>query len=305
MYMEGRRAEHFENWPEVSPEYEKEPGETSRIVIKIMRHSEKEKDPSKDDKDIELTPNGRQMAKAKAEPGDLEQSVAFGSPRARAQETAALVMAGAEDEITGEENLEELRAKLNAERKYGTKIGSDTRLDFGFQEGSPYWDQLSKAYEEGRFLDFLVNESDELAKKAGDKVTETYSRSAMQVAQILKKYKSIASRFDELVKDDSKNYGEAMYRFLGTHQGIGEGFLAKVIDKLHGRAERNRFVQSLKGKGFDFVEGFEADIITKNGEPELQVKYAHSEPGMDDYYKLNEVVSSELLDEIEQEGTNA
>ena len=49
-------------------------------------------------------------SKAKATDGDISQSMAFGGPKERSQETAGLMMAGLKDEITGMESLEELKA---------------------------------------------------------------------------------------------------------------------------------------------------------------------------------------------------
>ena len=63
--------------------------------------------------------------------GDLNQAVAFGSPRKRAQQTSAYAMAGKSlDTITGSESLEELKEKIDKDLKVGSKIGSDPRLDF-------------------------------------------------------------------------------------------------------------------------------------------------------------------------------
>jgi hypothetical protein len=43
---------------------------------------------------------------------------------------------------------------------------------------------------------------------------------------------------------------------LGSHGGVTESFLLKVIEKIKGVAERDRFV-SIIGNQFDFLEGFE------------------------------------------------
>ena len=72
--------------------------ETKKIHLKdwvvFFCHSEKENNKSKSDFGIELTPAGKKQAIDKSETKNIEQSVAFGSPQARAQETAAFVMSG-------------------------------------------------------------------------------------------------------------------------------------------------------------------------------------------------------------------
>ena len=160
-------------------QHEVEP--TSKIILHFMRHSDKEKNADKSDAEQALTPKGRKMAKEKALKTNLKQAVAFGSPRQRTQETAGLVMAGSEDEITGNETFEELKDKLDAGLKVGKKIGADERLNFGEDASTEYYKVMLDHFKKGNLLDFLVNESDELAKKYDDKKTFTYSRSAKEI----------------------------------------------------------------------------------------------------------------------------
>ena len=84
---------------------------TSKIELIFMRHEEKENDKMKSDEEVRLTPAGRMHAKEKAVQDDIGQSMAFGSPRKRTQETAGLVMSGKLEEITGTETLEQLKEK--------------------------------------------------------------------------------------------------------------------------------------------------------------------------------------------------
>src|SRR3989338_23908 len=80
----------------------------SRVLLHFTRHGEKEKDPSKDNKDRLLTPAGLQQALSKGQgrSGAYPTAVAIGSDILRAQQTAGLEMAGAEgDDVTGEETL--------------------------------------------------------------------------------------------------------------------------------------------------------------------------------------------------------
>jgi len=106
----------------LKPEQKETREATSRIVLKFFRHGQKESTKEIADNDILLTEQGRATAMSKAEVDSIEQSVAFGSPRIRTQETAILKMAGKSEDITGNESLDELKEKINDERKYGSKI---------------------------------------------------------------------------------------------------------------------------------------------------------------------------------------
>ena len=79
-------------------------------------------------------------AKEKAVYDDINQSMAFGSPRKRTQETASLIMSGKLEEITGTETLEELKEKLDKDLplKSGSKIRVDGRLNFEADFTSDY-----------------------------------------------------------------------------------------------------------------------------------------------------------------------
>ena len=267
---------------------------SSQIDLRFFRHDEKENDKSKSDEEIRLTPAGREHAKAQAEEVNLAQSVAFGSPRKRTQETAGLVMAGAQDEITGKESLEDLKEKIDSEVGYGSKINVDQRLNFILDANNEYVKQATEAFKAGELIKFLVEKSDQLAKETGDDRSSTYSSMAASIAQIIKKYMGVAPRWDELVKDESKKYESKLERFFGTHQSIQESFLAKVLELTKGEEARNEFIQVVKNKGFDYAEGFEVEILTKNGsvEPVVHIKYKKGD------FEIDEDVSIELINQI-------
>ena len=271
--------------------------QTSKIALKFFRHSIKENAPEKTDLEVSLTPAGRMLAKNQASSEtNIAQSVAFGSPRVRTQETAGLVMAGGQDEITGTETLEELRGKLDAGLGSGTKIGVDDRLDFLLDDKSDYGKIFFNAYREGRYLQFIVQESDQKSAELQDAASDTYSRMASRIASLVKKYITIAPRFDALVADPEKNYTNTMERFLGTHQGVAESFLAKVIEKMRGVAERDRLVVALGNKGFDFTEGFEFDIQSlANGERKLHLSFKKEKEGSESFV-FDEDVPMEVVD---------
>ena len=167
---------------------------TSKIELSFFRHGEKENDKSKSDFDIELTPTGKRQAIEKSETKSVEQSVAFGSPRIRAQETAAFVMSGNQEEITGDESLEELKEKLDKDLAKGSKVGIDKRLDFDIDFDSEFGKAALDYFKRGEYLKFLVEQSDKLAEETGDETSFTYLRGAANIAGIIDKYIKVARR---------------------------------------------------------------------------------------------------------------
>lgn len=269
---------------------------TSTIDLRFFRHAEKESDKSKSDEEIELTETGRKQAVEKSEDKDISQSVAFGSPRKRTQQTAGLVMSGQLDEITGNESIEELKEKLNKEIKIGSKIGVDKRLDFNMDFSTEIGKKAFAAFKNGEYLKFLVEQSDALAESLKDRDMETYSSMAGRVAEIVKKYLAIAPRWDKLAQDESKNYEDTLKRFLGTHQGIGESFLAKVIEQTKGKDKRDAFVSALGNQGFDFAEGFDVKIETIDDKTQnIHISFKKEKEGQV-VFEYDEIVPREVIE---------
>ncbi|MEI8343470.1 MAG: hypothetical protein WCF93_00800 [Candidatus Moraniibacteriota bacterium] len=252
----------------------------SFIELDFFRHSNKEKDKEKTDIEISLTPEGKKNAIDKASiDTDIEQSIAFGAAPERTGLTSMLVMGGQEESITGEETFNELRDKLDAGIAVGSKLGIDNRLDFKADENSKYYAELADNFINGKYLVYLIEQSDQRAKDFGDDYTATYSRMAQQVAQIIEKYQKISPRWSQLVEDKSAEYTKALQRFMGTQQGVGECFLAKVIELTNGAVERDKFVEALgKKQGFDFLEGLRIFVVDDDGDrPKLFVEYKHKD----------------------------
>lgn len=273
---------------------------TSKIELFFMRHDEKEKDKTKSDEEIELTLKGKIHAKEKAWQNDISQSMAFGSARKRTQETAGLIMSGKLDGITGKETLEELKEKLDKDLllKSGSKIRVDDRLNFEADFSSNYGKKALEAYESGKYLKFLVEESDNLAKEENDDKSSTYATQAQAIASIVQKYYGISPRFNEIVQDKNKNYKDTLKRFFGSHQGVLECFLAKIIEKTKGIEERDKFVQILNNQGFDYAEGFDIEIKNKeSGEPTIHISYKKEKEG-ETIFEYNEDVDKRVLSEM-------
>lgn len=271
---------------------------TSKIDLRFFRHAEKESDKSKSDEEIELTETGRNQAIEKSEDTDIYQSVAFGSPRKRTQQTAGFVMGGQLEEITGNESLVELREKLSKDLQIGSKIGADKRLDFNLDPSTKFGNKLMEAFKRGEYLKFLIEQSDELAESLQDIDGETYDRAASRIAEIIKKYLTIAKRWDELVQDEKKDYEDTLKRFMGTHQGVAESFLAKIIEKTKGKSERDLFVSILNNQGFDYAEGFDVKIETIDGnDQQVRISFKKEKDG-EVVFAYNEIVSKEILDSL-------
>lgn len=261
---------------------------TSKIELSFFRHGEKEKDDTKPDHEIPLTETGRMQATEKGETSgakNINQAVIYYSGRERTGQTGGFVMAGQEESITGEETVKELEKKLEKINKEGPTaclspaIKIDERLNFNFD--GEFGEMAYKRLEERNYLKFLVEESDELAEKLGDKNASTYSKMASNIAGIIDKYLEIAPKWNNLVKDDNDNkFSDTLERFFCTHQGISESFLAKVIEKTKGVEERDRFVQVLDNYGFDFTEGFNVEILSRDlKKPIIHISYKKEESG--------------------------
>jgi len=287
---EQRRIEN----PEVREQY------TSKIKLSFFRHAEPEEKGNKLDADRELTPKGKKQAMEKMAVPDTSQIVVYGSPRKRALETAGFLISESNDEITGNESLEELRKKLDQDLGYGSKIGIKAGLDFDANFRRSEYDKylIKENFSSGKLIEFLINESDAMAKEKGTKESPTYSKMARSVAEIILKYLKVAPRWEGLVQNSvssGKNYARELERILVSHQGVLESFLAKLIEKSKGVEERDNFARAI-GSGFDVVDGFACEIINRDGNTEVVVEYNGAD------FKFKESVPKEILEDIIKEG---
>lgn len=286
---------------------EKREGVTSEVVLRFFRHERKDKaTEGKPDRWALLTEQGRRDAVTKSQKNNMSRSVAFGGPRERSQHTAGLVMAGQEEGVTGNETLEELKGKLNKvfneelgkEFTFGRKIAIDERLDFYIDEESDFGKKLLEEYAKGEYLKFSVEKSDDLAESLQDTKADTYSRMAGRIAEIVKKYIDISVTWNRIVQE--KKYEDedmVLKRFNGTHQGVAESFLAKVIEKTKGVDERDAFVSVLHN-GFDFAEGFDIKIETIEGkEQRIRISFKKEKEGKT-VFEFNEIVSQEIIENM-------
>jgi|SRR3989344_1437378 len=271
---------------------------TSTIKLHIFRHGAKLVAKGMPDHETPLSDFGREQAREKSTSKDISQSIAFGNPRIRTQETASLVMGGELNSINGSETLSDLRTKIDNGLNVGSKIRVDERLDIHDPDTDEYDDQFFEAAKSSRYLEFLFKESDMAAEKFGDKKADTYSRMASQVALIIQKYLNIAPRWDKLANDDKKRYQNTLERFFSTHGGIGESFLGKVIELTKGIKERDRFAEALKMQGFDFLEGFDIEIMNYGGQDsEIRIVF-QKDYAENTVFNFNEKISPIILQKI-------
>jgi|SRR3989344_523788 len=269
----------------------------SRVILYFRRHGKKEKilDGQKDS-EVPLTKEGREQAVAlgKGLNAHPEMTVAFGSPRKRAQEVAARAMLANEKSISVDMTLDELKSEIAKEIGHSQKILTDKRLDFYEQPGK-LKELTDKAYAEKRTAEFMINESDALAKETGDEVSSTYTRLAAQVAELVKKYIEIGNNFHKIVEEDPEKYKQfqnQMERFMGTHNTVSDSFVAKLIEKHKGVKERERFIQVLGPLGFKEAEGFQIEITNRGALQEIKLNVKVG----DQVWDL--IVDPTLLDEM-------
>ncbi len=142
----------------------------TKIVLEFMRHGKKEADKTKPDEKVRLTAEGRKMAQDKGTEIKPQKyvSVAWGSPRERTQETALHAMLPDVDENA---SLEEMNKMLAEEKKFPTKLIVDSRLNFDMS--GPEGKEMEQAFKDGKYLQYLIESSDQRAIDLGDKVSSS------------------------------------------------------------------------------------------------------------------------------------
>ncbi len=288
----------------LSPEAEKY---SSRVLLHFLRHGEKESVAGRKNEEQLLTATGRQqgLEAGLSGPEAKPSAVAFGSDIPRAQEMAGFDLAGAQrrGDITGNETLEELRVKLDQDLKLGTKLAVDPRLGFHY-DNPGLKERVSQAYKDSRGLDFMVHNSDALAEELGDKTSTTYNRVATNVSQVLDKYLTIAPRFDQIVSDEEKkeHYSDTLERIMGSHAGVLDVFLCKVVEKIRGAEERDKLMAALGNNIFNFAEGFDVEIDMINGEPQMRLRYSKPKDERGEAYEFDEIIPKNILEEMIADG---
>jgi hypothetical protein len=257
-----------------SPEAMKE----TKIILQFMRHGEKDpnkEEPKKTDEEIRLTEKGRLQAveKGKTLNPQPEVSMGWGSPKKRTQETAFHSMLANEEKIDPNASLEDMEKIITEEIKVGKKVKEDPRLSFNLS--GPEGQEMLAAFKKGEYLQYLVGQSDQRAVDLHDMTSSSYSRYAGNIAEIIDRYSDIGKNFNRVASKSDKyeEFGNQLERYLGSHQGVVEGFVAKVIEKTEGVEQRNEFISSLGG-GFKETEGIKVEIANEGENQKIMINYA-------------------------------
>ena len=262
-----------ENNPgEFESDREQEPSVESTVALRFMRHAEKEKLDIPDD-DIPLTVPGRMDAwrKSMRMHAKPEVSVAVGSPKKRTRETSAHVMLGSR--VAPDASLEEMEREIARFLKVGKKVMVDERLNLGAD--GPVGIETNKSYDENAYFRYLAEKSDLRAEELHDLESGTLKRYAGNVAELIQHYLEISNAFHGVVEKDSekyKKYSNRLERYLGTHVGIQESFIVKVLETLSQETKRKAFVEAYPN-GFKELQGRNIDITTRGRERTIFLSY--------------------------------
>lgn len=272
---------HFSDffWGKPEVKIEEEPPFKTTLRLEILRHSKKENDPTRPNEELLLTSEGRDLAHEKGVEfnPDYRVSVAGASPMDRAAETAMLVMSANEDKIATSDSLAEMEEKISEELKFGKKMYRDERL--GFNLDGPIRDTGLCAFKTGRYLEWLVNYSDQEALEKNDLISTSYLRQAANIAELVQRYQKIATNFNRLAlakKEQGKEFPDHLERYLVSHQSVAESFLAEVIKEQQGEAAQSEFIAGLKN-GWRETEGISFNIINQEGGQIIKASYPEQE----------------------------
>lgn len=277
---------------------EKEKMPETRVVLHFLRHEQQTR--SKSYPDTKLTIKGRRRAIEKGKKESVQEDVAWaaGSERVRSAHTALLRMVAGKEGISDKMKFDEVKDVVEKELKYGKKVTQLPELDY-YWEGTPEFEQAArKNFDNGRILDFLFKESDDLVRKLKDKESLSYSRMAANYASLITREMIVGNNFNKLAAlkpEEYKKLNNQLERVFGTHQTVSECFYMKVLEKIYGAEKVKEFIKSLqdeegKTEGFDYQEGFK--VMINNG-PEGQEVVLEGIRGFSDI-KL----TPELLDDI-------
>ncbi|MCA9351842.1 hypothetical protein KC866_00415 [Patescibacteria group bacterium] len=273
------------------------------ILLHFFRHDKKEKEyllgEKGENKDypVRLTIEGKENARSYHNPGRASQSVAFGSPRARSKETAALHMHGEKAMLSGNETQEEFKELMKE-----LNVATDDKLNFHLEADNAYVTRAFEEHAKGRLFEYWVTESDTDIVAANDHESTSYSITAANVAKIVKKYLTVSERFYDLANNPEKDYEHTMERFLGSHGNTVECFLAKVIEKTEGQDRLWEFINAGNNQSIDFSEGFDLAIIQDGNTTSLSVHY--EKPAGDGYdaFNFDAKIPISMIEEIINEG---
>jgi hypothetical protein len=269
----------------------------SRVILDFIRHEKKD--------GAVLSKQGRLDA---AERGvkyrDVNMPrVVVSSQITRSGESALLAGMGdmlSRDEILDYSDFSALKGMID--KKHGlpkpiSKSYIDTRLGFDYPD-SEVKKRAYAAAGENKFLKWAVEDSNKLEGTATVKGNSSYDSTSANVAGLVLKYVKVSNNFDRLVEAGNVDTHD-IHRILGSHNGVVDVFLAKLIELMKGVAERDKFVSASEGSGFGFLEGFRMEIVHDNtGALSIKVDYDKQNSKDETVFSFHEQVPLEILERI-------
>lgn len=248
------------------------------IRLEIFRHDDKGSNTNADpddsvDRVIPLSAGGRSHSRLVGQEKNPQPEVGlvYGSSRDRTIESAERQLFSQEEAISDDLSLAEMNALIEGSLAKGKKYRSSPLLDFDFSGSEKFREIKDEHFRDKKdLLVWYLEDSDALVEAERDLISTSYSRLAANVAELVTKYVSAYSRWQKIVESNPDKYvkfNNELQRFMGTHQGVGEAFLMKAIEKTQGKEAVYSFIDSLASKnGFAFGEGYSVVI----GEEKLE-----------------------------------
>lgn len=291
------------------------------IKLHLMRHdirastgeaTEEERERGIDpDNRTPLTPLGMANAAARGRDNiDLARARVIGSARERSRHTAAFHMVGGRKEVGGTESLDELEKVVQELGENKAHFRVDERLNFHDDKSAPLGGFLNDAYENKTYLKTIVNESDDFARKQNAEYQSTYTGKAAQMAGLVNTYLKAAPRLANLIsgiqKSQVEKHGEdrgqsqaAFERFMGTHQGMAESFLLKVVEIAQGVEARNELLSEIGNAGFGYSEGIDINLVQKGSDTKVELVYINPRTQKETRLELSRDILEKIMQEAE------
>jgi hypothetical protein len=268
------------------------------IRIEIFRHDEKaentnavEQTPGEDiDKPVRLSKAGRLHATEVGKKKSLhpEVGIVYGSSRDRTTETALRQLLSNEETI-GDASLEQIKELIGGHVKVGKKDKTTELLDFNFDGSVKFKDSTREHFLNKKdLLVWYLEESDNLIRTEKDNISTSYSRLAGNVAELVLRYVDMYPNWQRVASEHPEKYSKfnnELQRLFGTHQGVSEAFLMKILEKTKGRDDVYKFIDSLKSKnGFSYSEGSSIIIAGSDvdSRKQITIKIGDEEIAIDD-----------------------
>lgn len=232
--------------------------EKSNIILIFHRHLEHDTKDGEIDELHRLTNNDLSYVKDISSLfKNTDLSVGFTVDNLRSYLTSYFLLG--KDEFIDLEKKDQLDTyKISKESK---KIRALKELTYRDPVNTKFGEGLEQAIKDGRLLEFLVSESDNFDLESEN--ISGYSLISSEIARIVYKYFQMRGGWQEI--SDSKYQSENLMRAFCIREFIYACFRVKLMDKILGRNERDKFVENFsKNHDIKYI-----GIITFRGEDEI------------------------------------